>query len=319
MKISVLGAGSFGLALALAFYKKNNQVTVWTKVEQEKIELTTTHQNKRALPNIIIPDEINITTNLEDIKNSNLIVLAIPVAFFRSTCLELKNYVDANTHFLIATKGIENKTNMFCSEILESIIPTNNIAIISGPTFAIDIANNNPSGLTLASKSGETINIVKQTLESNILTLQETNDIIGTQICASIKNIMAIISGILAGINSTETTKALFYTKALEEMKNYIVNFNGNLETINLLCGIGDLILTCTSEKSRNFSLGLTIGQNKDANKYLEENTVEGYYALISIHDLLKEKNIHSPLVECIYEIIFNNQDKKELLNILTK
>jgi len=319
MKISILGAGSFGLALALAFNRNNNEVTVWTKVEQEKEELITTRKNQKALPNVIIPEKIKITTDLNDIKNSNLIVIAIPIPFFRSVLIDIKNYVNDNTIFIIASKGIENKTNMFASEILKSIIPTNNITILSGATFAIDLANNSHSGLTIASINFEDICILKNTLKSNTINFKTSNDIIGTQICGSLKNIMAIISGLLEGMNSTETTKALFLTKALEEIKNIISNFDGNIETAYSYCGIGDLILTCTSEKSRNYTLGIKIATNDNYKKYIEDTTVEGYYTLISINSILKEKNIHSPLIECIYDIIFNNKDKKELLNILTK
>lgn len=319
MKVSILGAGSFGLALALTFYRNNNEVTVWTKVEQEKEELISTRKNQKALPNIIIPNEIKVTTDLKDIEDSKLIVIAVPISFFRDICLEIKNHISSNTHFIITTKGIENKTNMFASEILKSIIPTNNISILSGSTFAIDLANNSHSGLTIASNNLDSINIVKYTLESNTITLKETQDTIGTQICGSIKNIMAIISGLLEGMNATESTKALFLTKALEEIRNIIISFNGNIETCYSYCGIGDLILTCTSEKSRNYTLGIKIATNDSPQEYIEKTTVEGYYTLISIITLLKEKNIHSPLIECIYDIIFNNIDKKELLNILTK
>ena len=211
MKITILGSGAYGLSLALAFNRNNNQVTVWTKIEKEKEEISSTRKYEKVLPSVIIPNEINITTDLSCCSDSDLIVLAIPINFFRSTCLELKEFVNDTSKFCIATKGIENKTNNFCHEILESIIPTNNISVLSGPTFAIDLANNSHSGLTIATKSKEVLNIIKTALESETLKLEESNDLIGTEICGSVKNIMAIISGILDGLNTTETTKALFY------------------------------------------------------------------------------------------------------------
>lgn len=319
MKVTILGSGAYGLALALAFNKNNNQVTVWTKIETEKVEIETTRKYEKVLPNVIIPNDINITTNLNYVKESDLVVLAVPINFFRSTCIELKEYVNDNTRFCIATKGIENKTNNFAHEILKSIINTHNISILSGPTFAIDLANNSPSGLTLASTNINDYNFIKNILESNTLKIEESNDLIGTEICGSIKNIMAIISGMLDELNQTETTKALFLVKAANEIKNIIEKLNGNKDTIYLLCGIGDLILTCTSDKSRNFTLGkMIISKTKEEiNEYLNNTTVEGYHTLISIYELIKTNNIKAPLIELLYEILFQEKTKEELLNIL--
>ena len=156
MKICILGAGSYGLALALAFYKNNNDVTVWTKLESEKEEIINYRENRKALPGVSIPEEIKITTNLND--NYELIVIAIPINYFRSICEEIKNNINSDTILCIASKGIEKDNNLFPHEVLNSIIKTNNIAILSGPTFAIDLAKNSPSGLVCASTS---INIYK--------------------------------------------------------------------------------------------------------------------------------------------------------------
>lgn len=319
MKISILGAGAYGLALALAFYRNNNQVTVWTKVGSEKDEIVNTHQNNKALPGVLIPEEIKITTDLSCISDSDLIVLAIPVNFFRSTCLELKDYVNENSHFCIATKGIENETGNFCHEILNSIIPTNNISVLSGPTFAIDLANGSTSGLTVATTSYSTYEIVSKSLQNDNLKIERCNDIVGIEICGSIKNIMAIIAGMLEGLGTTETTKALFLTNAIHEIGNLINNLGGNYNTITTLAGIGDLLLTCNSNKSRNFSLGkLLVTDTKDnITYYINNNTVEGYHTLLSIYQVMIKKNIKSPLIETLYQILFQEKTKDKLLKVL--
>ena len=321
MKVTILGSGAYGLALALAFNRNNNQVTVWTKIEKEKEEILTTRKYERVLPGIIIPDEIKITTDLTCCKESEVIVLAIPINFFRSTCLELKDYVTSSSTFCIATKGIENKTSNFCHEILESIIPTNYISVLSGPTFAIDLANNSICGLTVAANSKEVFNTIKKSLESNTLKIEESHDLIGTEICGSVKNIMAILSGMLDGLKATETTKALFYKEALDEIKNLIINLNGNEETAYSLSGIGDLILTCTSNKSRNFTLGniLATSDKNTVLEYLENHTVEGYHTLISIYELIKNNNVTSPLIETLYQILFENIEKEKLFTTLIR
>lgn len=319
MKICILGAGAYGLALALAFYRNRNQVTVWTKIETEKEEIIHTRQNKRALPDTLIPDEIEITTDLNCVCDSDLIVLAIPISFFRSTCLELKNYIHENSHFCIATKGIENKTGSFCHEILANIIPSNNISVLSGPTFAIDLANNSTGGLTLATNSDSTYKLVSNSLHSNRLKIEESHDVIGVELCGSVKNIMAIISGMLDGMNATETTKALFLTEAIYEIGNLIVQLNGSYNTINTLAGFGDLLLTCNSIKSRNFSLGKLLATDNKENitEYIKNNTVEGYYTLISIYHIIKEKNISASLIETLYQILFQEKTKEELFKVL--
>lgn len=319
MKVCILGAGSYGLALALAFYKNNNDVTVWTKVESEKEEIINYRENRKALPGVSIPEEIKITTNLND--NYELIVIAIPINYFRSVCEEIKNSINSDTILCIAFKGIEKDTNLFQHEVLNSIIETNNIAILSGPTFAIDLAKNSPSGLVCASTSINIYKSIKNCLESNTLKIAYTNDLIGTEICGSIKNVMAILSGLLEGIKITETTKALFLTEALNETSNFIETMNGNKETSYTLAGLGDLILTCTSKKSRNYTLGTLIATENKSNidNYILNNTVEGYYTLIAINEIIKKKEISVPLVELLYKILFEGLDKKEIFNLLIK
>lgn len=319
MKVCILGAGSYGLALALAFYKNNNDVTVWTKVESEKEEIINYRENRKALPGISIPEEIKITTNLND--NYELIVIAIPINYFRSVCEEIKNSINSDTILCIASKGIEKDTNLFPHEVLNSIIETNNIAILSGPTFAIDLAKNSPSGLVCASTSINIYKSIKNCLESNTLKISYTNDLIGTEICGSIKNVMAILSGLLEGIKISETTKALFLTEALNETSNFIETMNGNKETSYTLAGLGDLILTCTSKKSRNYTLGTLIATENKSNidNYILNNTVEGYYTLMAINEIIKKKEISVPLVELLYKILFEGLDKKEIFNLLIK
>lgn len=319
MKVTVLGAGAYGLALALAFYKNNNQVTVWTKLESEKDEINLTRKNEKTLPGVVIPNDICVTNDLNCVSDSNLIVIAIPVSFFRNTCLELKDYVNNNMHFCIASKGIENNTNNFVYDIFTSIIDTNNIGVLSGPTFAIDLANNSSSGLDIATNNNETYELIRNSLESDTLKIVRSDDIIGTQICGAIKNVYAIVSGILDGLEATETTKALFFTNVVDEISTIINKLGGNSKTVCSLSGIGDLLLTCTSNKSRNYNLGLLIAKDSDINNYLENNTVEGYYTLLSIYSIVSKLNINAPIIKFLYQVLFESKSKEDLFNILVK
>lgn len=321
MKVTILGAGAYGLALALTFYRNNNDVTVWTKIESERDNLIKTRQNNKALPNVIIPEDITITADISCCNKSDIVIIAIPINYLRSACIELKNYINNNTIICIATKGIENKTNALCHEILSDITKIENIVILSGPTFAIDLANDEFCGLTLATNNFNNYIAIKNLLNNNKIKLEYTNDIIGTELCGSLKNIMAIISGLINGMMLSETTKALFYTQATKELKKLLKELNGDINTTYLLCGIGDLLLTCTSSKSRNYTLGnmLATSNKNEIMTYIENNTVEGYTTLISIYQIIKSKNITSPLIETLYEIIFENTNVEKILTALIK
>lgn len=322
MKIGIIGTGAYGLALALIANENNNEVTMYTKFESEKNELETTRCNNKALPNILLPNDIIFTNSMFDATNEkDLIIIAIPAEFVNNICLDLKNYVKSNQNICIATKGIENETCLFMNEIIEKHIKNDNISVISGPSFAIDIASKNPICLTIATNNIEKTLIVKQALENNHFKLVYSNDIKGTEICGAVKNVMAIASGLLDGLKVNESTKALFITKSLHEIEEILTNLKANKNTILTFAGIGDLILTCNSIKSRNFSFGKLIAENnkEDINEYIKNNTIEGLYTLKSIYKLLNENNIENELINLIYNIIFNNENKKELLNYLTK
>ena len=319
MKVTVLGAGAYGLALALNFNKNNHEVVVWTKFEEEMNDIVKNRENKTALPGIKIPDEILITTKLENIKDSELVVFAVPAKFIRSTSLEVKDYLSSETHFLIASKGIEENTGLFLHEVIEDILDTKLLAVLSGPTFASDLAKFYPVGLNIASQSLEVCQTVRKTLESNNISLIETTDVVGTEICGFLKNVMAIASGILDGMNVSLSTKALFYTKALQDIKNFIISFGGCENTILSLAGVGDFILTCTSSNSRNYSFGRSFSQeNRDEviDKF-KGKTVEGYYILEATYQLMKNKQLSLPIVEVIYNIVILDKEKEELLTAL--
>lgn len=323
MKIGIIGTGAYGLAIALTAHENRCQITMYTKFEEEKNELETTHMNNKVLPNILLPKEIKFTNSLEEVtKEKELIIIAIPAEFVSIICFELKDFIKIDQHICIATKGIENETCLFINEIIEKHIKSNNISVISGPSFAIDIASKNPICLTIACKNIDESLIVKKALENKYFKLIYSNDIVGTEICGAIKNVMAIASGIIDGMKATESTKALFITKSLHEIEEIIYNLKADKKTILTFAGIGDLILTCCSTKSRNFSFGKLIGENnnkEDIDIYIKNNTIEGLYTLKSIHKLLNEKKIENNLINLIYDIVFNNKDKKELLNYLTK
>lgn len=321
MKIGIIGTGAYGLALALMFYKNNCKIKMWTKFKEEKEELENTRQNSRVLPNVLMPEEILYTTSMKDLtEDSDLLVIAVPAGFVDNVSQELKPLLKEHQHVCIASKGIEQDTCLFVADVFQKYIKSDNVAIISGPSFAIDIANNSPIGLTLATKNKVTEQLLKKTLQNESLKLRTTNDIIGTEICGSIKNVIAIASGMLRGMKASESTQAMFITESLHDIKALIKALGGDGKTILSFAGFGDLLLTSTSTKSRNFTLGKMIGEKQKENiieEYKQNTTIEGLYTLKSIYQLLGDRKIDLPIIDLIYDIVFRKKDCKELLTFL--
>ncbi len=320
MKIGLFGSGAYGLALSSILTHNRHDVTIWTKFEEEAENLRVNRSNKKLLPNYEMDKTINITTSIEEcVKDKDLLIIAIPAAFVDSLCVELKPYIKYN-HILIATKGIEQGTGLFMNEIVEKHLDTRNIAVISGPTFATDLVTKMPAGLTLAGKAPETIIRARQALQNNYIKLRETTDITGVEVCGSIKNVIALAAGMLEGLKANESTKAMFITEALYDMESILFAFKCPKKTVLTYSGMGDLLLTCTSTKSRNYSLGKLIGEKtpkEDINNYLKTTTVEGYYTLESIYQLLKNKEVSIPIIDLIYEIVVRRKKPELLLDFL--
>lgn len=310
MNITILGCGLYGQAIATTLLENNINVTMWNKFQNE---IDAIKENYKT---------INFTTNLkESIYNTDLIIIAIPVNFIESTMTDLKPYYN-NQDIVIASKGIDTNNNEFAYEIVKNILNIENIGVLSGGSFAIDMQNKMPIGLTLATKTKSIKEKIKQSLENYYTNIQYTKDIIGVSICGSIKNVIAIGFGILDGSNYPESSKFLFLTESIYEITKLIELLNGEKETIMSYAGIDDIMMTCTSSKSRNYSLGKLIGENKsitEINNYKNTTTIEGLGTSKSLYNLCKEKNINLPITTTIYNILYNNENYISLINHITK
>lgn len=315
-RIGIIGTGAFGIAFAKLCYYNQMDVICYTKLQEECENILRERENKSVLPNIKIDDEIIVTTDLEKtIINSDIIILVLPVQYLRSTIEEISNFDINNKAFFIASKGIEQESGLLLSNVFNYYIKTSDLAVISGPGFAFDIATCNKFGWTIATTNEKMYYLAQEIFANDYCSLEWSKDLIGVQLCGSLKNIFAIISGLLNGFNVSDTTKALFFTKAIEELKNIIMMLGGHEETIMTLSGIGDMYLTCNSSKSRNFEFGYLLANNKEeALNYLNTHTVEGVHTLKSVHLLLEKQNINTTLIEVIYNVIFNDLDSKSVL-----
>ena len=320
MRVTVLGAGAFGLALASIFKENNNDVTVWSRFEEEVVSLREKNTNEK-IKNIKLPTGIKYTSNLKDtVESSELLVIAIPAQFVDDLVKQLKTLVKKQ-YILIASKGIENDTFSFLEEVVRRGINTRKIAVISGPTFAIDIVQNYPVAFTLASRSWTTREVIKKTLINSHVKVRPSRDVVGVEVCGAIKNVISIASGMIEGMNYPESTKAMFITESLHDLKNLIKALGGNKKTILTFAGFGDLLMTATSTKSRNFTFGKMFGENRpkeEIEKYKKETTIEGLYTLESIYNLIKKKKVYMPIIYLIKDIVDGKKEAKTLIDLLT-
>lgn len=323
MRVGLFGTGAYGIALASVLVDNNVEVTMWTKFKEEKEQLEKTRRNDNLIKGYILPESIKLTNDVSDcVRDKEILIIAIPAAFVDGLCNELKLYTTENQHICIATKGIEQNTGLFIDNIVKKYINTDKIAVISGPSFAKDVVTKKPIGLTLATTNDETKKIIKDALCNDYLKLRHTYDVVGTEICGSIKNVIALASGMLDGLGANDSTRAMLITEAVHDIEEIIEAFDGDPRTVLSFAGFGDLLLTCTSSNSRNFAFGQLVGKgiSKDEiDNYLSNTTVEGYYTLESIYQLLNDKNVNIPIIDLIYEIIKNGKNAKELLTFLVE
>ena len=319
MKVGVLGAGAYGLALSHILVNNKVDVTVWTHDENERNILDKKRVSNK-LSDYKIPSELKFTCDLnETVKDKDLIVMAIPAFAFEEVTIKLSKYIKKNQPVLIATKGIQQNTCLFLNDVFSKYL-RNSIAVISGPTFAVDIIKDSPVGFSLATKSGRTEMIIRKCFQNSTTKFRRTKDIVGIEICGSIKNVMAIASGMLEGMGVTDSTRALFLTESMNDIKELIDALGGKKKSILSFAGFGDILMTCTSKNSRNFSFGYLIGKgatSEEINKYLENTTVEGMYTLKSIHKLVRRKKVKMPIINLIHDIIEGKKDKEEMLKFL--
>ncbi len=319
MKVCILGSGAYGIALSSILSRNKKDVTMWT-ISDEEAKLLDKKRESEKLKGYKIDKNIKITTDMKDaVMGSDLIVISVPAFAFESTVVKLKNYINKSQRVLIATKGIQQDTCLFLSDVFHKYLK-NSIAVISGPTFAVDIVKEVPIGFSMATKSKKAEKLIRSCFENKTTKFRRTRDIIGIEICGSIKNVMAIASGMLDGMGVTDSTRALFLTESMNDIKELIDALGGRKKSILSFAGFGDILMTCTSKNSRNFSFGYLIGKGatqKEVDDYLKNTTVEGMYTLKSIHKLVRKKKVKMPIINLINDIINGKKPKEEMLRFL--
>ena len=320
MKIGVLGMGAYGIALANVFYKNENDVCIWTKFKEELDSVSLIRENAAVLPGVKIPKRIELTDNIEKcVLEKDIIVVAIPMNALRDVLKELANYLDSKQVVCLVTKGIEEKTSKFVFEVAGDELNTKNICMLSGPSIAIELANFSPTGFVVVSKSEFANLTVKVCLENRDLIVNTSQDVIGIEVTSAVKNVFAILCGYVHGSERkySDSLKAAILSKLVTELDKLIGLFGGEKETFLGYAGLGDMLLTCTSDKSRNYTFGKLIGEgNKksEAMKLMNVKTVEGLPTLEIIYKMLQEKNYKVNSINVLYDIVYKN---KKVDNIL--
>lgn len=321
MKIAIIGSGVYGLATGYALSKnKNNQIKMWTESDETKGKIESMRSSYTPLGGITIPDEITFTCDYEEVlKDAELVYLMCSAKYVGEVCKNIKPYITPKMHFIIGSKGIEQGSCRFVHEVFLNYIKTRKLAVISGPSFAIDIANLEPIGISFAARSIKTFELAEKAYKGTNIKIRRSTDMVGTELCGSIKNVIAVAAGVLDGLGYSESTRSFLITESLHDIKELMHALKGKRKTILSFAGVGDLILTATSTKSRNYSYGVLLGKKdfEGAKKYLEETTVEGYYTLKSIYTLLHRKKIKMPVVNLIYQIVMKNDDPTKLAKFL--
>ena len=316
-KISVIGAGSWGSALALSLYKNNHKVYMWTRDEEQVKEIHETKQNSKFLPGIIFPDDLIISGNLEEVvKDSEIIVLAVPSQAVRSVCKQIKPFVKDNQILVDVAKGLERETGLRLSDVVKEELPNNPYVALSGPSHAEEVSKFMPTTLVAACEEIKYAEEVQDAFMSPSLRVYTNPDIIGVELGGALKNIIAFGAGMCDGLGYGDNTKAALMTRGIAEMGRLGVAMGANVNTFTGLAGIGDLIVTCTSMHSRNRRAGILIGQGKSLEETLEEvkMVVEGITATEVAHEVAKKMNIDMPITNAIYSVLYENKNANEVV-----
>ncbi|CAL7960040.1 Glycerol-3-phosphate dehydrogenase (NAD(P)+) [Alphaproteobacteria bacterium] len=312
---SVVGAGSWGIALSTIMSQNGHSVNVYTR-KKEAISAANLRHTHPQYKNIILSPLVSVTNDFMDISGENVIFLAVPSQELRNALITAKNYINHSAILVIGCKGIENDTLLLMSDVIAEVLaPGVTVAVLSGPNFAVDIMKGLPSITTVASDNIATFGLIQNLLNSEIFRVGYSSDVKGVQLCGAIKNVMAIAAGIIKGYNMGDNMHAAFMTCAATEMMRTVVQLGGNEKTVMSAAGIGDLILTCSTTTSRNMSFGYKLAVNQNlAKKELLASTVEGYATTLALRNISIRQNITMPICEAVYKILYHYQDPKNLM-----
>ena len=319
-KITVIGAGAWGTALAVAASHMNSQVALWGREEDGVDETNRLRENKQFLPGAKLPDSIFVTSNREVIREADLVILAVPAQKMRFIMTNFKDDIFHDTPLIITSKGIEQRNHCLMTDVLTEIFPRNPLAVLSGPTFAKEVGRGLPAGCTLAAENITTREFIIKSLSSPQFRLYGSADMVGAQVGGAVKNVMAIATGIAVGLGHGENAVSALISRALVEMTRFGMAFGALPETFMGLCGVGDLMLTCSSPTSRNHRYGVALGKGLKVGEEFEGSTlVEGFFTTESVVAIAQKLGVTLPVCEFVDSILNQGVSVEKAAEFLLK
>ena len=327
-KFTVIGAGAWGTALALVLAKSSEKnqhdVFLYTQEQSHADEMERTRANFKYIPNVLFPKNIKISRDLDqDINHSDTVLIAVPSHAFRKVLIKIQKFLKPHHGVIWATKGLDPETGEFLNNTAQKILSHDHpLAVLTGPSFAKEVAAGQPTAVLIASNNLNFAKEMQEAFQDKYFRTYLCDDFIGAQIGGAVKNIMAIAVGLADGLGFGSNTKAALITRALAEMTRLGVALGAKRETLSGLSGLGDLILTCSDNQSRNRKFGYLLGQGKNIKQGLEEvaQIVEGYENCKTVFNLSTKLNIEMPIVSQMYEVLYQDLNPKEaVINLLTR
>lgn len=314
-KVSVIGAGSWGIALATVLNKNGHEVTIWSILEDEINMLKEKHEHVTKLPGVKLSEEICFTTSLEEaIQGKDLLVLAVPSVYTRSTSKSMKAFMAPGQIIVNVGKGIEESTLMILSDVIEEEVPQANVAILSGPSHAEEVGKGIPTTCVVGAHDKKTAEYVQNIFMNKEFRIYTSPDMLGIEVGGALKNVIALAAGMADGLGYGDNTKAALITRGIAEITRLAIAMGAKYQTLGGLTGIGDLIVTCASMHSRNRRAGILIGQGKTMQEAMDEvqMVVEGVYSAKAAMALAKKYEIPMPIIEQVNEVLFDNKPVKD-------
>ena len=322
MSISILGAGTWGTALAILLSNKGKKVVLWSKLEKEIEELARDRSNIRNLPGSVLPDSVELTSDAEyacRTSEPELIVFAVASPYVRSIAHLVSGFIADGQRIVNVAKGIEESTLDTLLDIIREEIPRADLAVLSGPSHAEEVSRLIPTTVVVAAGSRDTAEYLQDTFMTDRFRVYTSNDIIGVELGGSLKNVIALAAGMSDGLGFGDNTKAALMTRGLAEISRLGIAMGARPETLSGLSGIGDLFVTCTSHHSRNWNAGNLIGKGMSVDEALAEvkQVVEGVYCAKAALKLARKYNVEMPIVEQVNAILFDGRSVAVAVNEL--
>ncbi len=319
-KVSVIGAGSWGTALSRLLSTNGHQVTVWSLIESEIQMLKEKREHVSKLPGVKLPEDILFTSDLEEaIRGRDLLVLAVPSVYTRTTAHSMKPFVEEGQIIVNVAKGIEESTLKTLDVIIEDEIPQGTVAVLSGPSHAEEVGRGLPTTCVVGAHNKSTAEFIQNVFMSEVFRVYTSPDMLGIELGGALKNVIALAAGMADALGYGDNTKAALITRGIAEISRLAIVMGARAETLSGLTGIGDLIVTCASVHSRNRRAGMLIGQGKTMQEAMDEvqMVVEGVYSTKAAVALAEKYQVPMPIIEQVNQVLFHDKPVKEAVQEL--